>query len=330
MTMADHDLIPEAVLRFAKAGTPVAVATVVETWGAAPRPVGAQLAINNDAEMIGSVSGGCVEGAVVAEALDLLESGQCKVLEFGVADENAFAVGLTCGGRIRVMVEPVGLGDGPSLEMIETLVAKRAKREPVAYVVDIESWESSLSGPQDQALAEVFAGEKSMMLDSQFVGLHLPPLRLVIVGAVHIAQPLVQMAQQTGYDVTIVDPRDSFGSAARFPDVTLVNDWPDGALAAHGLDARTAVVTLTHDPKLDNPAIAAALNSDVFYLGCLGSKKTHAKRVVTLTESGFSEQQIGRIHGPVGMDIGAKSPAEIAVSILAEITLRLRNPKSRP
>jgi xanthine dehydrogenase accessory factor len=330
MTTVDHDLIPEAVLRFAKAGTLVAIATVVETWGAAPRPVGSQLAVTNNGEMIGSVSGGCVEGAVVAEALDLLKSGRCKILEFGVADENAFAVGLTCGGRIRVIVEPVDMGDGPSLEMLEKLIAKRTKREPIAYVVNTDNWERSLTGPDDTALTEVFAAEKSTMMGSQFVGLHLPPLRLVIVGAVHIAQPLVQMAQQIGYDVTLVDPRESFGSAMRFPNVTLVSDWPDDALAVHGLDKRTAVVTLTHDPKLDNPAIIAALNSDVFYLGCLGSKKTHAKRVVTLCEVGFDEQQIGRIHGPVGLDIGAKSPAEIAVSILAEITLRLRNPESRP
>ncbi|MCP5088737.1 MAG: XdhC family protein [Rhodobacteraceae bacterium] len=330
MTALTHDMIPEVALAHAEAGTPVALATVIETWGAAPRPVGAQLAITAEAEMAGSVSGGCVEGAVVAEALDLLESGHSTVLEFGVADEDAFAVGLTCGGRIRVMVEPVGGSDGLPVDMLRELVVQRAARQAVAYVVDTESWQRRLAEPEDGVVAEVFQTEKSLMQEARFVGLHLPPLRLAIVGAVHIAQPLASMAGLLGYDVIVVDPRDSFGSEARFPGQTLVSDWPDAALAAHGLDARTAVVTLTHDPKLDLPAIETALKSDVFYLGCLGSKKTHAKRVTALKTAGFSEAEIGRIHGPVGLDIGAKSPAEIALSILAEITLRLRRPESRP
>ncbi len=329
MPLATHDLIPEAALRFAQAGEPVALATVVETWGAAPRPVGAQMVITGAAEMVGSVSGGCVEAAVVAEALDLLENGRCSVLEFGVADEDAFAVGLTCGGRIRVMVEPVGIGDGPSVDLTRDLVEKRADRDAIAYVVDTDSWQRDLVGPQDGTLGDVFQSEKSVMRDNRFIGLHLPPLRLVIIGAVHIAQPLAQIAGLAGYDVTVVDPRDSFGSAARFPNDVLVNDWPDEALNILGLDARTAVVTLTHDPKLDIPAITAALNSDVFYLGCLGSKKTHGKRIEHLQKSGFDNQQIGRIHGPVGLDIGAKSPAEIAVSIMAELTTSLRNPETR-
>ena len=330
MTTAVHDQIPEAALAFLDSGKPAAIATVVETWGSAPRPVGAQLAISAAGEMAGSVSGGCVEGAVVAEALDLLESGNCTVLDFGVADEDAFAVGLACGGRIRVMVEPVGVGKGPSVDLLRDLVAKRAGRVPVAYVVDTETWERGLVGPEAETVADVFRSEKSVMEGSRFVGLHNPPLRMVIVGAVHIAQALVQIATLAGYDVTVVDPRESFGSTSRFPENTLVNDWPDEALSAHGLDARTAVVTLTHDPKLDNPAIETALKTDVFYLGCLGSVRTHAKRVAHLTAAGFTDAQIAKIHGPVGLDIGAKSPAEIAISIMAEITLRLRKPDSRP
>ncbi|TMV42288.1 XdhC/CoxI family protein, partial [Thioclava sp. BHET1] len=157
-----------------------------------------------------------------------------------------------------------------------------------------------------------------------FIAIHNPPLRMVVVGAVHIAQPLLQMARMTGYDPMLIDPRETFGAAARFPGEALSNDWPDEAMTAHGLDARTAVVTLTHDPKIDDPAIETALKSDVFYLGCLGSSRTHAKRVERLTQAGFTEAEIGRIHAPVGLDIGAKSPAEIAVSIMAEITLRLR------
>lgn len=330
MNTAEHDQIVEAALAMHDAGKPVALATVLETWGSAPRPVGAQLAISGAAEMVGSVSGGCVEGAVVAEALDLLETGACKVLEFGVSDDDAFAVGLACGGRIRVLVEPVGVGTGPAPDLLRALAEKRRQRAVAAYVVDINTWQRRIAGADDPAIAAALATEKSALHGDQFVGLHLPPLRLAIVGAVHIAQALSQMAALAGYDVTVIDPRDSFGAAARFPGMNIVNEWPDEALAAHGLDARTAVVTLTHDPKLDNPAIQAALGADVFYLGCLGSTRTHAKRVAFLREQGLSDAQIARIHGPVGADIGAKTPAEIAVSIMAQITHRLRRPETRP
>jgi len=330
MTTAADDQAIEAALAFHDAGQRAALATVLYTWGSAPRPVGAQLAISGDGQMVGSVSGGCVEGAVVAEALEGLETGACKVLEYGVADEDAFAVGLACGGRIKVLVEPVAVGHGPGVDMLRDLAHRRTQRQAVAYEVHLSTWTRRLAGPDDADLAAVFAAETSQMVDDRFVGLHMPPLRLAIVGAVHIAQALSQMAGIAGYDVTVIDPRDSFGSAARFPDVKRINEWPDEALAMHGLDRRTAVVTLTHDPKLDNPAILAALNSDVFYLGCLGSTRTHAKRVAYLQEQGTDPAAIARIHGPVGLHIGARSPAEIAVSILAEITQRLRQPESRP
>lgn len=163
-----------------------------------------------------------------------------------------------------------------------------------------------------------------------FVQVFNPPLRLIVVGAVHIAQALVPMARLAGYDPVVVDPREAFGSAARFPDTPLSHEWPDAALAAIGLDARTAVVTLTHDPKLDDPAIRAALGSEAFYIGCLGSTRTHAKRVARLREAGFDEAEIARIHAPLGLDIGARSPAEIALSALAEMTERLRRPETRP
>ncbi|MFV0474815.1 MAG: XdhC family protein, partial [Pikeienuella sp.] len=164
-----------------------------------------------------------------------------------------------------------------------------------------------------------FAGESGW-----FLGVHNPPLKMAVVGAVHIAQPLMKMARLTGYDAALIDPREAFAAAARFPGETISHEWPDEALARFGLDRRTAVVTLTHDPKLDDPAIRAALRAPVFYLGCLGSPRTHAKRVARLEEAGFSAGEIARIHAPVGLDIGARSPAEIAVSIMAEITERLR------
>jgi xanthine dehydrogenase accessory factor len=276
--------------------------------------------------MEGSVSGGCVEGAVVIEAIDCLEGGTATVLEFGVADEQAFAVGLACGGRIRVLVEPVGRVI--PVEMLEALVDARVGREQVAYVVNPDTGQRRLvTGQGDVLEAEIakrFRIDKSGFEGDWFIGIHNPPLRMAIVGAVHIAQALVPMARLAGYDPVVIDPRPAFGAEARFPGETLMEDWPDEALVAYGLDPRTAVVTLTHDPKLDDPAIRAALGSDCFYLGCLGSTRTHAKRVERLTEAGFSADQIARIHGPVGLDIGAQGPAEIAISIMAEITSRLR------
>jgi xanthine dehydrogenase accessory factor len=272
--------------------------------------------------MEGSVSGGCVEGAVVVEAMDLVGAGAAKLLDFGVSDDEAFAVGLACGGRIRVLVEPVG-GAMP-IEVLEALVAARAARQPVAYVADLEGNTRRLDGPE--AWAERFRMDRSGVEEDgkTFVHIHNPPLRMLIVGAVHIAQALVPMARIAGHDVTVIDPRPAFGAEARFPGVDIIEEWPDEALATLGLDARTAVVTLSHDPKLDDPAIRAALLSDVFYLGCLGSKRTHAKRVERLKEAGFSDDVIGRIHAPVGLDIGARGPGEIAVSVLAQVTQRLR------
>jgi xanthine dehydrogenase accessory factor len=317
--MDRFDDIPETALAWHRAGRGAALATVVETWGSAPRRVGSQLAISGAGEIAGSVSGGCVEGAVVVEALDAIEAGKAVMLEYGVSDGDAFAVGLACGGTIRVLVEPVGAVIPEAL--LADLVAARAAREPVAYV----------TGPSGRRLereghAERFRMDRSgIEADGEtFVAIHNPPLRLIVVGAVHIAQALVPMARIAGFDPVVIDPRESFATEARFPGTRLMHDWPDEGLRAVGCDARTALVLLTHDPKLDDPAIAEGLRAGVFYIGALGSTRTHAKRVARLAEAGFSEAEIARIHGPIGLDIGAAGPAEIAVSILAEMIGVLR------
>jgi len=320
--MADFDNIPALALDWYRAGRGAVLATVVETWGSAPRPVGSQLVVSAAGEIEGSVSGGCVEGAVVTEALEAIEDGKARLLTFGVSDDTAFSVGLACGGRIRVLVEPVG-AQIPE-DMLASLVEARAARRPVAYVVDTENWTRSLADPVD--FADRFRADRSGMEEDgvTFVAIHNPPLRMVIVGAVHIAQALVPMARIAGYDPLIVDPRGAFAAEHRFPGEDIREDYPDEVLPDYGLDARTAVVTLSHDPKIDDPAIEEALGSDCFYLGSLGSTRTHAKRVERLTAKGYDAAQIARIHAPVGLDIGAKSPAEIAVSVLAQVTERLR------
>ena len=317
--MDDLERMPEGALAWHRAGRGAVLATVVETWGSAPRGVGSQLVVSGDGEMQGSVSGGCVEGAVVVEAMEMVGGTQGRMLEFGVSDDEAFAVGLACGGRIRVWVEPV---DAMGEAVLAELVDARAARRAVAYEVDVASGTRRLV--EAERWPERFRADRSGMEGEVFVHVHNPPLRMIVVGAVHIAQALLPMARMAGYDPVLVDPRPAFGAEARFPGERIVEDWPDEALDAIGLDARTAVVTLTHDPKLDDPAIARALRSEVFYLGCLGSKRTHAKRVARLDEAGFSQAQIAKIHAPVGLDIGAQGPGEIALSVMAEITQRLR------
>lgn len=324
--MTDND-IPEIALDWHRTGRGAVLATVVETWGSAPRQPGSQLAIAADGTFMGSVSGGCVEGAVVGEAVDALADGKPRLLTFGVSDDQAFAVGLACGGTIRVLVEPVG--QALPEPMLAQIVAARADRRPVAYLVNTATWDRQLSSGADDPMAQAvetrMRADKSGMEDGDwFVAIHNPPLRMIVVGAVHIAQGLLPMARACGYDPVLIDPRGAFGAAARFPGQIINDNWPDEAMAALHPDARTAVVTLTHDPKLDDPALIAALASPAFYIGCLGSTRTHAKRLERLRNAAVTDAQIARLHAPVGLDIGARSPAEIAVSIMAQITQVLR------
>lgn len=321
MSDNDFDQIPEQALAWHRAGKGAALATVIETWGSAPRRVGSQLAINGVGEICGSVSGGCVEGAVIVEAMEAIDEGAPRELEFGVSDGDAFAVGLACGGTIRILIEPIG-AVLPE-QMLADLVAARAAREPIAYDVDLDTSKRAL---HRAGFEQRFRMDRSgFEPESQrFIAIHNPPLRMIVVGAVHIAQALMPMGQMIGYDPVLVDPRETFATQARFPGQQMMHDWPADAVGEIGLDSRSALVLLTHDPKLDDPALEIALRSDAFYIGALGSTRTHAKRVARLQEAGFSAEDIARIQGPVGLNIGASSPSEIAVSIISEITQVLR------
>jgi xanthine dehydrogenase accessory factor len=220
-------------------------------------------------------------------------------------------------------------------EVLQQIREARAQRKPVALVTALDDGRQRVVGRDhdaDDVLAPVL--EEAFRFDRSgvhrvpegefFVNIYNPPLRLVIIGAVHIAQALIVIAQSAGYDAVVIDPRGAFATAERFPDVTVHADWPDEVLPGVGVDARTAFVALTHDPKIDDPAIHAALRSKAFYIGALGSKKTHATRVARLKQAGFSDEEIGRIHAPIGIDIGAQGPAEIAIAIMAQITSVLR------
>jgi len=215
--------------------------------------------------------------------------------------------------------------------ILDQLLAARANRQAVALITNLETGDQRIvprAMASEDALAgkldEAFRFDQSGSHDGQFINIHNPPLRLVIIGAVHIAQSVIPIAQQLGYDVTVIDPRGAFATGARFPGIALHAEWPDEIIPRIGLDPRTALIALTHDPKIDDPALDAALKSEVFYIGALGSKKTQASRAQRLKDAGFTEQQVARIHGPIGLNIGAKGAPEIAVSIMGEVTRCLR------
>ncbi|NQV56208.1 MAG: XdhC family protein [Rhodospirillales bacterium] len=324
--MADTDNVLDQAAEWLGAGKGVALATVIGTWGSSPRPVGSQLAVDDKGAFVGSVSGGCIEGAVVGEAMAAINDGKTRILDFGVTDEQAWEVGLACGGDIRIFVEQAG--DRADLERL-------SKDQPVCAITnladgkrgyvtpDSDSGDLPLDGDIISQARAALRDDKSGVIehdgDELFIQVFNPPLRLFVVGAVHIAQALGPMARIAGFDVTVADPRGSFATGDRFPDTTLSTEWPDDALIEFAPDARSAIVTLTHDPKLDDPALEVALKSGAFYIGSLGSRRTHAARLERLAEAGFSSTDMARIQGPIGLDLGAKSPAEIAVSILAEI-----------
>ncbi len=215
--------------------------------------------------------------------------------------------------------------------LLEQLLSARANRQAVALITDLTSGAQRMvprseaaSDPLAARLEDAFRFDQSGSHEGHFINIHNPPLRLVVIGAVHIAQSVIPIAQALGYDVTVIDPRGAFATGARFPGIALHAEWPDEVIPKIGLDPRTALIALTHDPKIDDPALDAALKSDVFYIGALGSKKTQGSRTARLQQAGFTEQQIARIHGPIGLAIGAKGAPEIAVSIMAEMTRALR------
>ncbi|MBL4790957.1 MAG: XdhC family protein [Kordiimonadaceae bacterium] len=293
----------------------IVIAVVASTWGSAPRPVGSMMVINCDGHFEGSVSGGCVEGSIVAEAIALISRPGHKVLTFSVGNDDAWQVGLACGGTIEIHLYSLSPEAKPA---IEAAVQAQKMRDTGRLMVS-DRGENVTFEPQNTGSTQAMATVSHEFCTGCMVLPISPNLKLVIVGAVHIAQALAPMATLCGFDVSVVDPRELFLGERAFGDAERMHDWPDEYLAAHPLDASSALVTLTHDPKIDEAALKAGLESDCFYIGALGSKKTQQTRLDRLSQD-FSQKQLGRIHGPVGLSIGAKSPAEIAVSIMAELT----------
>lgn len=327
-TLPDADVI-DAAAGWLAAGHGVAIATVVTTWGSSPCQPGSRLAVNDRSDFVGSVSGGCVEGEVIRVALEVMRHGASRLLEFGVSDDDAWQVGLACGGRVEILVARA------TRDELEAQRGHRLARRSCVLMSTLPDGEQRLL--ETSSLAERLAGDpelvgalgaavrtdQSVVFDRSgeriFVHVLNPSPRLVIVGAPHVALCLAPMAKTSGFEVTLIEPRAAFASRHGTAGLDVRGEWPDAALATLVPDARTAVVTLAHDPKLDDPALAAALASEAFYVGALGSRRTHEKRLARLRERGLTEGQLQRLHAPVGLPIGARTPAEIAVSILAEI-----------
>ena len=301
----------ETLERWTAQGLRVATATVVAIERSAPRDPGAVLAVSELGEVAGSVTGGCVEPAVYEEARDVLAGGPPRLLTYGIADEEAFEVGLSCGGTVHLFV---GLLDP---EVLRALAEAIAAERPVALAVPVTGskiGEQRLVSPTGETGLVDVEGERV------FVSPFLPPPRMYVFGAVDHAAAVARVGRFLGYRVTVCDARARFVTAERFPDVDeLVVEWPDRFLARSPVDERTAIVVLTHDHKFDVPLLEVALRTPAAYVGAMGSRRTTEERAVRLRDAGLTEQELARLHAPIGLPIGARTPEEVAISVAAEL-----------
>ena len=336
--------------RWRAEGKQIALATVLRTWGSAPRRPGAKLVVTSNGQLSGSVSGGCVENAVIEAALKSIKTDRPQLLHFGVADETAWQVGLSCGGSIDIFVKPLdeGVFDALRSAWMDTatsvLITVTRGSEHILGSEMLVRENGSVTGTigshrQGRAIdlaREVFtSGESKLVkLDNDtelFLEFIAPPPTLIAVGGVHIAVALMSLAKTLGYRTVVVDPRSVWGNEERFPKVDqLIQSWPEIALEQSGITNSTAVVILTHDPKLDDEALKIALRSLAFYVGALGSKSTNAKRRERLLSEGITGELFSRLRAPIGLDIHARTPEEIALAIMAQVVESYRKREQVP
>ncbi|MFT4605097.1 MAG: xanthine dehydrogenase accessory factor [Rhodothermales bacterium] len=294
---------------WSKAGIRFALARVIETWGSAPRPPGAAMIVSEMGQVAGSVSGGCIEGAVITEALGCIEDGKRRYCTFGVDSETAWSVGLSCGGQVSVLVQPFD----PATQVGMQWLARLESGDPLQVRTALEGEDEGIADPQGDATTSLVAGIFNHLIPRQ--------ARLLIIGGADIAVHLTALAVRLDFEVTVIDPRAVFTDPDRF-DVRphrLVTAWPQEELGDFAPDNQTFAVLLTHDPRIDDPALQILLSSRAAYIGALGGRKTQTARRDRMRAAGFSEEDLGRICGPVGLRIGAVGPAEIAASIAAEL-----------
>jgi xanthine dehydrogenase accessory factor len=331
-----RELLPDLENWLAK-GERVALATVISTWGSAPRPAGSTMAVSASGGLVGSVSGGCVEGAVIQSAQEVLKSGQPQRLHFGVSDDTAWGVGLACGGEIDIFVQPV------KAELFKELLPRLKADQGLVLNTVIKSSDSELgaqvltdeAGKILSAIGKMTTrikqnGHEPKIIEDKGDEIFTNPLpaspTLVMIGGVHIAIALAKLAHALNFRAVIIDPRKAFATTERFADADkLIQAWPQAAFEQMPLNSSSAVASLSHDPKIDDPALIAALQSPAFYVGALGSKKTQARRRQRLLDAGLNEDELARLHAPIGIEIGAETPEEIALAIMAEVVTAYRN-----
>ncbi len=331
------ELLPQ-ISQWTTEKKPFAIARVIQTWGSSPRPVGSALVVSADMEMAGSVSGGCVEGAVLREAKQIIASQQAKRLSYGVSDDEAWSVGLTCGGKIQVYLQACPLEGSASAEVWKSLQQSLHENKGcilVTELIDGVSKDTLITNDRTVgfALPEMVRAkaqeaylhrvhESVTVGDTQYF-IHIFPRRsqLLIIGAAHITADLVQLAKLHDFETIVIDPRGAFAHNTQFVEVPdqIFEKYPSEVLNDFPLDAYTYAVILSHDPKIDDNALEILLRSHVAYIGALGSRKTHEKRMSRLKQKGFSDEEIARIEAPIGMDIHAQGAREIALSILGSI-----------
>jgi xanthine dehydrogenase accessory factor len=329
-----RDVLPD-LLAFRGRGERVGRAVLTGVVGSAPRPEGASLIVSDRGSMAGSVSGGCIEGAVFGEIQDAIAAGRPALLSYGVSDETAWSVGLACGGTFEILVQPdvpadverAAAGEGGAV--VATVLsgsdgaadadeARAAIAEAAAHALDSEA----------SATVAIRVGSSILQV---FLEVFPPRPRLIVFGGVHVAVALVRLARELGYRTIVADGRAAFANRERFPDADeILVAWPEEAFARIGLDRASYVAVLTHDPKFDEPALAIALRSDARYVGAIGSRRTQAARRDRLLARGVSEAELGRLRGPIGLDLGGRGASEIALAILAEMTAVRYGATGRP
>jgi xanthine dehydrogenase accessory factor len=320
----------ETLERWAAEGTPVAIATVVGTERSAPRDPGAALAVSADGQVAGSVTGGCVEPAVYGEAREVLAGGAPRLKTYGIADEEAFEVGLPCGGTVQIFVDRL------EPELVAPIADAVREERPIALEMKLTGEDAGakrLVGPDDEGpAAELLARGETGILDTPegqvFVSSFAPRPNMYVFGAIDHAAALATVGRYLGFRVTVCDARSKFVTPERFPDVDeLVVEWPDKFLENAPVDERTAICVLTHDHKFDVPVLKVALRTPAGYIGAMGARRTNAERAERLRAEGVTDDEIARIHAPIGLKIGSRSPEEVAVAIAAQIVQVMRSPK---
>jgi xanthine dehydrogenase accessory factor len=320
----------ETLERWAAEGTPVAIATVVGTERSAPRDPGAALAVSADGQVAGSVTGGCVEPAVYGEAREVLAGGDPRLKTYGIADDEAFEVGLPCGGTVQIFVDRL------EPELVAPIAEAVREERPIALEIAITGEKAGakrLVGPDDGGpAADLLARGETGILETDegqvFVSSFAPRPNMYVFGAIDHAAALATIGRYLGYRVTVCDARSKFVTPERFPDVDeLVVEWPDKFLENAPVDERTVICVLTHDHKFDIPTLKVALRTPAGYIGAMGARRTNAERAERLRAEGVTDEEIARIHAPIGLKIGSRSPEEVAVAIAAQIVQVMRTPK---